>query len=106
MNTMKFAAVVIVGCCALGAADAVLAHGVNARQTAQHERIERGVAQGDLTRREVVTLQHRQAHIARTEAWMRRDDGLLGAMERLRLDARQDRASVAIRHQRDDTQRR
>ena len=106
MNTMKFAAVAIVGLCALGAVDAALAHGVNMRQTAQHERIERGVAQGDLTRREVVTLQHWQAHILRSEARMRRDDGLLGPVERARLDAQQDRASVAIRRQRHDTQRR
>lgn len=106
MNNKTVAAALVLGLCSLAASGTVLAHGVNARQSTQLERIHRGAVQGDLTRREVVSLQVRQAHIAQAEARMRRDDGVLGPIERARLDAQQDRASVAIRHQRHDGQRR
>jgi hypothetical protein len=105
MNT-KLVAATVLTLLLCGAADAAQAHGVNARQALQHERIEHGVAQGDLTRREALGLQRQQRHIARSEARMRRDDGVLGPVERARLDVRQDRASAAIRRQRIDAQRR
>jgi hypothetical protein len=105
MNT-KLVAVMVLILSLWGTADVAQAHGVNARQALQHERIEHGVAQGDLTRREALGLQRQQRNIARSEARMRRDDGVLGPIERARLDARQDRASATIRRQRMDAQRR
>ena len=106
MNKSTVAATVVFGLCLLGSSGAVLAHGVNARQSVQQERIQRGVVQGDLTRREATSLQVQQAQIAHAEARMRRDDGVLGPVERARIDAQQDRASAAIRRQRHDGQRR
>ena len=102
MKAMKLAAVLVL---ALGAS-AAQAAGVNARQALQQQRIHRGVAQGDLTRREAIVLRTQQARIAQYEMRQRRDDGVLGPVERLRLDAMQDGASAAIWHQRHDGQRR
>ena len=90
----------------IAALDAASAHGVDARQANQHERIRHGVAQGDLTRHEAAVLSAQQRRIAHTEARMRRDDGVLGPAERARLATLQHRASVAIGRQRHDHQRR
>lgn len=106
MNMMKLAAAALLGLATLGATGAVLAHGVNARQFNQQARVHHGIVQGDLTRRETLALLQQQRDLARTESRMRRDDGVLGAAERARLEAQQDRASHAIRQQRHDAQRR
>ena len=106
MNKKTIAFAVVLGGCLLGSVGTGLAHGVNARQATQQERIQRGAVQGDLTRREAVSLQVQQTRIAHTEARMRHDDGVLGPFERARLDAQQDRANAAIRRQRHDAQRR
>ena len=106
MNKKIVATALVLGFCLLSTTGTVLAHGVNARQSMQQARIYRGVVQGDLTRREAVSLQVQQAQIARAEARMRRDDGVLGPLERARIDAHQDRASAAIRRQRHDAKRR
>lgn len=79
---------------------------VDRRQARQQARIAQGVAQGDLTVAEQRRLQRQQAHIHNAEARMRADDGVLGPVERARLDHKQDRASGRIYRQRHDGQRR
>lgn len=93
----------LIGLVALAAFD-VSAAGVNTRQARQHDRIHAGIAHGDLTRRESAALHAQQAHIARIEDRMRRDDGVLGPRERVRLHGMQDRASRSIHRQRHDAQ--
>ena len=101
MNQSFRAAMIGLGLIACVAFDANAA-GVDARQARQHDRIHAGVEQGELTAREYAALHAQQARIARTEARMRTDDGVLGPRERARLGLRQDRASRSIRRQRHD----
>jgi hypothetical protein len=105
MNRFFRAIPIALGLLAFVALDASAA-GVNRRQAHQHERIHAGVEQGELTARESAALHAQQARIARAEARMRADDGVLGPRERARLDQRQDRASRSIRRQRHDGQHR
>jgi hypothetical protein len=90
----------------LSTGTAASAGNVNPRQQRQDARIDAGIAQGDLTRAEADALRAQQRSIARQEARMRSDDGVLGVAERARLDARQDHANDAIRRQRHDRQQR
>jgi len=86
----------LAGLLLLGAASVADARGVEAREARQRTRIERGAADGSLTRRETHRLAHEQVRIERTERRLRHDDGRLGPRERARLDAMQDRASAHI----------
>lgn len=89
-----------------GAGHNAVAAGVNDRQAQQQDRIANGVASGELTASETLRLQRQQAHIANTEARMRADDGVLGPIERARLDNKQDRANARIYRQKHDPQSR
>lgn len=80
---------------ALGIASSASA-GVQGREHRQRDRIRAGVAEGSLTRGEAHRLVHQQARIERAERRFRRDDGVLGPAERLRLDRKMDRASRNI----------
>ena len=95
----------LVGVIALAAFDASAA-GVDTRQSRQHQRIDAGVVQGDLTRRESAALHAQQIRIDRVEHRLRSDDGRLDHHERLRLHGMQDRASRSIHRQRRDAQHR
>jgi hypothetical protein len=74
---------------------------IDARQARQQERIERGVARGDLTRREARTLQQGQREIARVEA-QAKADGRVSRYEMRQLIALLDQADVQIRELRHD----
>lgn len=79
---------------------------VDNRQDRQQQRIERGVAQGDLNARETGRLARQQGRIAGYEARSRADGPGYTPRERARTDRMQDRASRNIFRQRNDRQRR
>ena len=70
---------------------------VNAREAHQERRIDQGVRSGALTPGEAARVERQQGRIARTEQRMRyRNGGRLTRGERVRLMARQNRASAHI----------
>lgn len=75
--------------------------GIDARQELQQTRIERGAAQGDLTRCEARRLEARGQRIERREQRYR-DSGGLQPVERVRLHRDLDRLSGDIAEQRRD----
>jgi hypothetical protein len=74
---------------------------IDARQARQETRIERGLARGELTRREARTLQQGQREIARAEA-RAKADGHVSRHELRRLTALLDHADAQIRQLRHD----
>lgn len=75
---------------------------INARQARLEHRINAGVRDGSLTRREAYNLRGRFNNIARREARYRRDG--LSAWERRDLNRRFDNLSASIEAQRNDSQ--
>ena len=73
---------------------------INARQANLDRRIDQGVRNGQLSRREAVRLRGEFSSILRLEANYRR--GGLTAWERQDLDRRFDRLSAQIRNERND----
>lgn len=103
---MKHALTALAAVSALAVAAPALAQGwmpINARQAVLDRRIDRGVDDGSLTRREAIRLRSEFQDIARLEARYRRSDGLQG-WERADLDRRFDRLSQQIRFERRDGQ--
>jgi hypothetical protein len=78
---------------------------VDNRQERQVDRIEHGVADGSLTRRETRHLAHQQAKTQKMEH-RAEADGHVTRREALRLEHRQDRNSRAIARARHDRQER
>lgn len=75
----------------------------DAREARQDARIVQGVASGELTTREAVKLEARQAHIENVED-RAKADGKVTAAERIKLERKQDRSSRAIHRQKHDGQ--
>ena len=69
---------------------------IDARQAHQEARIERGMARGEITRREARTLMRGQREIARTEAHAKAD-GRVSRFELRQLMAMLDQADSQIR---------
>lgn len=78
---------------------------INARQDRLYSRIEQGVRNGALTRREAESLRLRFAQLGTLETQYRRSNGL-SAWERRDLDRRFDSLSRSIRWEKHDAQRR
>ena len=78
---------------------------IDARQARQEQRIQAGVARGELTRREARTLQQGQREIARAEA-RAKADGYVSPREARQLVALLDRADAQIRAMRHEPERR
>ena len=78
---------------------------IDARQARQEERIQAGVARGDLSRREARVLEQGQREIARAEA-RAKVDGRVTPREMRELVAMLDRADAQIRALRHEPQRR
>ena len=78
---------------------------IDVRQARQEQRIEAGVARGELTRREARTLQQGQREIARAEA-RAKADGYVSPREARQLVALLDRADEQIRAMRHEPERR
>jgi hypothetical protein len=76
---------------------------INQRQAQLQHRIDRGIARGDLTRREAHRLQTQMRDLARLEARYRVHG--LSSWERADLDSRFDRLSAQVRFERNDRQR-
>ena len=74
---------------------------IDARQAQQEARIERGVARGEITRREARTLMQGQREIARAEA-RAKADGRVSRIELRQLMAMLDQADAQIRQMRHD----
>lgn len=98
MNRNRIAALIAAFTLTL-AADAALAGtndpGIQQREQNQQQRIDQGVASGQLTPREAGKLDAQQARIQQREARMKAD-GNLTAAERRKLTREQDRASRNI----------
>ena len=78
---------------------------IDSRQARQEQRIQAGVARGELTRREARVLEQGQRDIARTEA-RAKADGHVSAGEMRQLVALLDRADAQIRTLRHEPERR
>ena len=78
---------------------------LDARQARQEERIQAGVARGELTHREARILEQGQREIARAEA-RAKADGRVSPHEMRRLVAMLDRADAQIRTLRHDPEHR
>jgi len=78
---------------------------VDVRQAEQRERIDDGVASGELTRREAAGLRAQQAHV-RHEEREAKADGVVTRRERRHLQRELDRSSATIHDQKHDAQER
>jgi hypothetical protein len=76
---------------------------IDQRQAKQEQRIDSGVASGQLTTPEAHRLQHEQAHIDKAED-RAKSDGSVTAKERKHLTRMQNHASHDIHHQKHDKQ--
>ena len=102
MKTLaRFAAALLALCLAVPA----FAAGVDRRERRQQARIADGVASGELTPRETVRLERKQARIDRHIARDRADGGGLSPAERARIHRQQNRASRQIYREKHDAQR-
>jgi CRISPR/Cas system-associated endoribonuclease Cas2 len=87
----------------LDASGAVSTPRIDHRQATQQQRINRGVASGELTRNEAARLQKEQTRIQRAED-KALADGRLTRKELTRIEDMQDRASAQISSQAHDRQ--
>ncbi|HEX9742802.1 MAG TPA: hypothetical protein VGA17_08440 [Nitrospiraceae bacterium] len=78
--------------------------GVDTRQERQQQRIDQGVASGELNQREAGRLQRRQDRIAAHEE-KAKADGLVTKQERRQLHREQNRASRHIAKEKHDRQK-
>lgn len=78
--------------------------GIDQRQANQEQRIDQGIADGQLTQHEAKKLEQQQHHIDNMEN-KAKSDGVVTKKERARLHAAQDKASKKIYRQKHDRQR-
>ena len=78
--------------------------GIDARQERQQQRIDQGVASGELNQREAGRLQKEQERIAGHEE-KAKADGVVTKEERRKLNREQDRASRHIKREKHDRQK-
>ncbi len=76
---------------------------IDQRQANQEQRIDKGVASGQLTKRETRRLEKEQARIDKVED-RAKADGTVSAKERKQLTHMQNKASRDIQHQKHDAQ--
>lgn len=76
---------------------------IDQRQENQQQRIDQGVASGQLTEREANRLNKQQEHIGKMEA-KAKADGVVTKKERARVEHAQDRASRHIAREKHDAQ--
>lgn len=87
------------------AANPAATPGIDARQARQEQRIDQGVASGQLTKRETRRLDREQGAINRVEN-KAKADGIVTAQERKRLHHMQNHAGKDISRQKHDAQKR
>ena len=88
------------------ASPAAFAQNIHKRQVNQQHRIGEGVKSGQLTPRETVRLEKKEARLNREVRRDRKDGGGLTARERNRIDRQQDALSRQIHRQKHDKQHR
>ena len=76
---------------------------IDQRQTNQEQRIDQGIASGQLNKREANRLNKQQEHINKMED-RAKSDGVMTKRERARISAAQDRASRHIVREKHDRQ--
>ena len=81
-------------------------YGVNHRQFRQQRRIDGGIANGQLTRKETRGLERKEQRLAKQEQRMRASGDGLSRKERSRLEHEQNVLSKDIYHQKHDNQAR
>lgn len=92
-----------IGAFAQAASGAAATPRVDQRQANQEQRIDKGIASGELNRRETRRLQKEQNVIDRAEN-RAKSDGTVTKAERRRLHKMQKHAGKDIRHQKHDAQ--
>ena len=101
----RIASKVIALGCGLALASPALAAKVDRREAKQQARISQGVKSGELTPKEAVHLEKREAKIdAEIKADRAANGGKLTPAERAKINAEQNRASRAIHRQKHDAQ--
>jgi hypothetical protein len=101
-TVVRFAAVAA----ALTLAVPTLAAGVDRREARQQARIADGVRSGELTPRETVRLERKEARVHRHIQRARADGGGLSPAERVRIHRHQNRVSRQVYREKHDAQRR
>ena len=76
---------------------------IDQRQTNQEQRIDQGIASGQLNEREANRLNKQQEHVNKMED-RAKSDGVMTKKERARITAAQDRASRHIAREKHDRQ--
>jgi len=76
---------------------------IDQRQTNQEQRIDQGIASGQLNEREANRLNKQQEHVNKMED-RAKSDGVMTKRERARIGAAQDRASRHIAREKHDRQ--
>lgn len=103
-----FTRALLIGLIAAAAAVPVYAQtatpGVDARQERQQQRIDQGVASGELNKREAARLERQQGRIAAHEE-AAKADGVVTREERAKLHREQNRASRHIAKEKHDRQK-
>ena len=102
MNISKLVAPLLLGALLLPVA--ANAQSIRERRMEQRERINQGVHNGTLTRREARHLRHREMKTNRMIRRDRRFGGSLSPMERMRIERRLNSNSRAIYRQKHDRQ--
>jgi opacity protein-like surface antigen len=77
---------------------------IDQRQANQEQRIDQGIASGQLNEREANRLNHQQEHINKMED-KAKSDGVVTKKERARIGRTQDRTSKHIAKQKHDSQK-
>lgn len=75
------------------------------RQERQQKRIQQGVEEGSLTKKEAVKLEAKQAKLAKDIREEKRDGGKLTAKEKYRINEKQDKLSKEIYREKHDAQK-
>jgi hypothetical protein len=78
--------------------------GIDQRQANQEQRIDQGIASGQLTQHETNKLEKQQQHIDNMEN-KAKSDGVVTKKERTRIHAAQDKASKKLFRQKHDRQK-
>ena len=96
IQTLLFAGLIATG--------SLAAQSVREREANQQDRIQQGVATGELTPHEAKKLERKEAKIRRDIRKERADDGYLSASERAKIQKEQNRVSKKIYKEKHDNQ--
>ena len=84
---------------------ATFAEKVKKREKRQQQRINEGVESGELTKKEALKIEAKEAKLHRQIKKDRKDGGGLTAKERVKIDKKQDKLSKQIYKQKHDDQK-